>query len=124
MEQEELQEHLVAISGIDDFELDLKPKYSESYWGRYYPNRKRIVIYQLDEDGEEYDESTLLKESLHELTHHIQYNHVEGWERKSGVMHDNQFYEIFKQLLDIAFDREMTIHLTNSGSDRIVASRK
>lgn len=104
MNQEELYRKLVEISDVDDFVLELKPTHSKCYWGRYYPARKLIRLYALDENGEQYDESILIKEGLHELTHHIQYNHIPFWERKRGVMHDSEFWEIFKGMLHKAFN--------------------
>jgi hypothetical protein len=101
--QEQLYHKLAEISDVDDFVLELKPIHSKAYWGRYFPARKLIRLYALDENGEQYDEAILLKEGLHELTHHIQYNHIPFWERKHGVMHDEMFWEIYKGMMNKAF---------------------
>jgi hypothetical protein len=107
MTQEELYRKLVDISDVDDFILELKPIHSKSYWGRYFPARKLIRLYALDEDGEQYDDSILIKEGLHELTHHIQYTHIPFWERKYGTMHDEDFWEIFRGMLNKAFNKTL-----------------
>jgi hypothetical protein len=99
MNQEQLYRKLVELSDVDDFILELKPTHSKSYWGRYFPARKLIRLYALDENGEQYDDLILLKEGLHELTHHIQYNHIPFWRRKAGVMHDPMFWEIYRGML-------------------------
>lgn len=109
--QEELYRKLADIADVEDFVLELKPVYSKSYWGRYFPERKLIRLYMLDENRVPYDEDILLKEGLHELTHHIQYNHIPFWERVAGVMHDEMFWEIYRGMLDRAFGEE-AIHTT------------
>jgi hypothetical protein len=103
MDQESLYRKLVEISDVDDFVLELKPIYSVSYWGRYFPDRKLIRLYILDEDGEVFPDEILIKEGLHELTHHIQYNHIPFWKRVKGVMHDEEFWNIYKGMLHKAF---------------------
>jgi hypothetical protein len=103
MDERELYHRLVSISDVDDFVLELKPCHSKSYWGRYFPDRKLIRLYALDEFGEQYDDAILLKEGLHELTHHIQYNHIPFWTRVHGVMHDDEFWEIYRGMLQKAF---------------------
>lgn len=104
MNESELYQKLVEISGVDDFILELKPIHSSAYWGRYFPDRKLIRLYVLDENGEYYPESVLLKEGLHELTHHIQYHHIPFWKRQKGVMHDDMFWEIYRGMLAKAFN--------------------
>jgi hypothetical protein len=110
MNQVELYRKLVEISDVDDFVLELKPTHSSSYWGRYFPDRKLIRLYQLDEYDQPYPDSVLIKEGLHELTHHIQYVHIPFWKREKGVMHDSEFWEIFKGMLHKAFKNEQMIH--------------
>ena len=105
MTEEELYIKLVNISEVSDFHLELKPIYSKSYWGRYFPDRKLIRLYALDENGEQYPDEDLIREGLHELTHHIQYHHVPFWRRERGVMHDNAFHYIFRGMQKVAFGR-------------------
>jgi hypothetical protein len=107
MNEEELYYYLVDITGISDFVLELKPVYSKSFWGRYFPARKLIRLYQLDEEGKALPDTILVKEALHEVAHHVQYYHVPGWTRKAGIMHDSQFWEIYRGFLDKAFDRHV-----------------
>lgn len=85
MNELKLYQKLVEISGVDDFILELKLVHSSTYWGRYFPDRRLIRLYVLDENGEPYPESVLLKEGLHELTHHIQYHHIPFWKRQRGL---------------------------------------
>lgn len=99
LNQEELYRKLVEISDVEDFILELKPTYSKKYWGRYFPNRKLVRLYALDENGEQYPDEDLLREGLHEVTHHIQHHHIPYWTRKFGVMHDEDFWEIFRGML-------------------------
>ena len=99
MTQEELYRLLVELSDVEDFVLELKPLYSKSYWGRYFPERKLIRLYALDEDGNQFPDRILIREGLHELTHHIQYNHIPYWRRKRGVMHDDEFWDIYRGML-------------------------
>lgn len=107
MNQEELYRKLVEISDVDDFVLELKPIHSSSYWGRYFTERKLIRLYQLDENGVPYPDEVLIKEGLHELTHHIQYNHIPFWKRKKGIMHDEMFWSIYKGMLKQAFKQDL-----------------
>ena len=104
MDELKLYQKLVEISGVDDFILELKFVHSSTYWGRYFPERRLIRLYVLDENGEPYSESVLLKEGLHELTHHIQYHHIPFWKRQKGVMHDDMFWEIYRGMLAKAFN--------------------
>jgi hypothetical protein len=105
MNENELYGFLCGISGISDFTLELKPIHSKMFWGRYNSASKIIRIYQLDENGNPYDDHILIRESLHELVHHIQHHHIYGWKRERGKMHDQQFWELYKSLLDKAFER-------------------
>lgn len=99
MKQEELYRRMVEISDVEDFVLELLPTYSKSYYGRYFPNRKLIRIYALNTYGDFYSDEFLLETALHELSHHIQYYHIPFWKRKAGVMHDDEFWNIFKGMM-------------------------
>ena len=107
MTEEQLYSILVEISGVSDFHLELKQTYSKSYWGRYFPQRRLIRLYALQEDGNQYPREDLIREGLHELTHHIQYHHVPFWERKKGVMHDEDFWIMFKGMYFDHFGEEL-----------------
>ena len=105
MTKEELYRRLVDISDVDDFLLELKPTNSKCYWGRYFPSRKLIRLYALDEVGNMYPEEVLIREGLHELAHHIQHHHVPYWTRKAGVMHDSEFILLYRNMLTLAFPK-------------------
>lgn len=105
MTENELYEKLVSIAEVSDFRLELKQVHSVSYWGRYFPDKKLIRLYALDEDGNQYPEDVLMREGLHELTHHIQYHHVPFWKREKGVMHDSAFHFIFGGMQKLAFGK-------------------
>lgn len=107
MTETELYNKLVSISEVSDFHLELKQTYSVSYWGRYFPDRKLIRLYALDEEGKQYPDEVLIREGLHELTHHIQYHHVPFWKRKHGIMHDDEFKYIFKEMFRNHFGKEL-----------------
>lgn len=100
MNEEQLYRTLVELSDVEDFKLELKPSHSANYWGMYFPARKLIRLYALDEYGNQYPDEILIKEGLHELTHHIQYNHIPFWTRKRGVMHDEMFWDIYRGMME------------------------
>lgn len=104
MDSFDLYKKLVEISEVDDFVLELKSIHSSAYWGRYYPDRKLIRLYLLNEEGKPYPEAVLMKEGLHELTHHIQYHHIPFWKRIKGIMHDDMFWSIYRGMLSKAFN--------------------
>lgn len=105
MTEESLYQKLVEISGVTDFHLELKPSYSKWYWGKYFTKRCVIRLYALDEYGNQYPDEDLIREGLHELTHHIQYHHIPFWKRKKGVMHDAEFWELFRAMQEVAFGK-------------------
>lgn len=123
MTEQELYDLLVELSGVNDFTLELLPKYSKSYWGRYFTRRKIIRLYALDEEGQTYPNDILIREATHELAHHMQYHHIPGWHKIDGIMHDPLFYELHKAFLDKAFGRNVPVQY-NPIVERIVASRK
>lgn len=109
MNQEQLYRKLVELSDVEDFILELKPICSKKYWGRYFPERKLIRLYALDEYGNQYPEEILIREGLHELTHHIQHHHIPYWTRKFGVMHDEEFWIIFEGMLSKTYVTATTV---------------
>lgn len=123
MNQTQLQDKLIELSGVNDFILELKPSYSKLFWGRYFIWRKIIRLYALDEHGNQYPDDILMREATHELVHHMQYYHIAGWEPTPKQPHDEQFYELHKAFLDKVFDREVPVKYSPV-VERIVASRK
>lgn len=109
MTERELYDKLVYISGVADFQLELVPIHSKCYWGRYYPNRKLIRLYEFDVNGQPYDAEVLIREGLHELSHHIQYYHLPFWERKKGVMHDEEFWKLYRGMYYEYFGVEVAV---------------
>lgn len=105
MSENELYRTIVEISGVEDFELELKNTYSKTYWGRYFPEKRLIRLYALDENGNQYDSDILIREGLHEVTHHIQYHHIPFWRRVHGTMHDSSFYAIFNGMQKTFFGK-------------------
>ncbi|AEZ50570.1 hypothetical protein F400_gp123 [Bacillus phage BCD7] len=103
MTEQELYNKLLKISDIGDFHLEFWG-HSEDYWARYYVNKRLIVIYDRDENGDQYDESVLIREGLHELTHHIQHCYIPFWKRlaEDGKEHDSMFWELFRAMQRIA----------------------
>ncbi len=90
-----------------DFELLLK-KGSSRYYGRYFPDDRRIFIYTFDKDtGIVYDYYHLLEQLTHEAIHHYQWVHSPSWERRKGIMHDLEFKRLLsKYMLEINILRE------------------
>lgn len=77
-----------------DFKLELRG-YSKNYNGTYDPNKKRIVLYAKEENGQFREYHLLFLTVLHETIHHYQHNYQEGFVRLKGVMHDPKFHELF-----------------------------
>ena len=90
------------LTGLMDFTVEFKEHYSTRYWGFYLTRTKTIRLYILDEEGEYVDEEIILREALHELTHHIQWYHTPGWIRKPGIAHDKEFKRIHAELQVLA----------------------
>ena len=103
MNRDKLFQILVEVSGVDDFELDLTETYSSSYWGRYFPKKSLVRLYGRNEDGSKVADDILIREGLHEVTHHIQYHHLPFWERRKGVMHDSLFWYTFNKMKEQYF---------------------
>lgn len=95
--------NIIGDMGLpNDFRVELRG-YSSSRWGCYYPERKTIVLYVLDEFGEYIPYYAILITALHEAIHHYQYskpNHV----RVHGIMHDTEFKELENRYLPFLDD--------------------
>ena len=94
-------QHDLSVLNIDvkGFEIVLKP-YSKSYYGRYMPKYKRVIVY-LYEDIQlqnQYSYEELFSVTLHEVVHHIQWSDP-NFERVKGVMHNAEFYNIYNRLI-------------------------
>lgn len=87
-----------------DFQLELRG-YSESYWGLYYQDEKRIVLYVLDEIGEYLPYYAILCTAIHEAIHHYQYSKPD-FVRVRGIMHDAEFKELEKRYLSMIQEYE------------------
>lgn len=74
--------------------------YSKSYYGRYFPNKKRIFVYLYRDSKltKERDYNSLFRTVLHEVTHFLQYSDP-YFVRKRGVMHNPDFYRIYNDLV-------------------------
>ena len=83
-----------------DFTLDLRG-YSQTLYGCYMREEKRVVVYVLNKDRKTYvDLEEILSTSIHEVIHHFQYVHDKAFTRKYGVMHDPSFLKLEKKLLE------------------------
>jgi hypothetical protein len=98
--QHSVEQILKQVSGLQDFEVEVKPTFSKRYWAKYYPLQSLVRIYGLNENGEYYPLNILIREGLHEVAHHIQWYHTPGWRRVKGVVHDAVFKEVFADLLN------------------------
>ena len=89
----------VGVNTEESFELVLKD-YSKSYYGRYYPDKKRVVVYvHEDRDlNKQFPYEQLFSTALHESVHHIQWCDP-NYKRAKGVMHNPQFYALYNRLM-------------------------
>lgn len=103
MTSRELSRELQRLTGIKDFRLRFRHAYHAERWAEYRPHTKTIIIYSRDCQGRPYDRDVLLREALHELAHHIQFNHVPFWQYNAREEHDAGFWDIYQQLMRLAF---------------------
>lgn len=103
MTSRELTREIQRLSGVKDFRLRFRNAYHPERWAEYRPHTKTIIVYTLDQEGVRYDRNVLLRESLHELAHHIQFNHVPFWQYSAQEEHDRGFWEIYQHLMRLAF---------------------
>ena len=87
-----------------DFKLELRG-YSERYWGLYYQEEKRIVLYVLDELGEYLPYYAILCTAIHEAIHHYQHSKPD-FIRVHGIMHDAEFKELEQRYLSMIQEYE------------------
>lgn len=84
-----------------DFVLELRG-YSKTYNGRYIPRDKKVVLYALKKNNELRDRNTLLKILIHEAIHHYQWYHDPEFKRVKGVMHNEEFKRMERELIQKA----------------------
>ncbi len=81
--------------------------YSKTYYGRYYPSvneatKAKIAIYPYEIPGEFMEYNHIVKTGVHEFTHHLQY--TSGfYVRRKGIMHNQQFWELYNYYIDRAY---------------------
>lgn len=116
-----LLQHDLRVLGIDatGFELVLRP-YSKTYYGRYMPKYKRVIVYVYADIYLEnlYPYETIFSTVLHEVVHHIQWSDP-LFERVKGVMHNADFYNIYNRLM-----RRHKIYKSVNRGDRSVSISK
>jgi hypothetical protein len=98
--ERDLLYNLITKTGYTGYILFFKKEYNEKCWGNYYKQNKVIILYTLDENGDTYDDQTLIRVACHELAHHVQYNLTEGYDADLGEEHDEVFKGIFAKILD------------------------
>lgn len=88
-------EDLNRVGLKTDFRLEIRG-YSKRYEGRYDPNTETVVIYANNERNELIDYEHILDIAIHEATHHFQWKHDPNFIRVKGVMHNQEFYELYE----------------------------
>ena len=91
----------VGVNVQENFELVLR-NYSKTYYGRYYPDKNRVVVYVYEDNALKklYPYEKLFSTALHECVHHIQWSSPD-YKRVKGVMHNTAFYRMFNSLLSV-----------------------
>lgn len=118
MSREELEYRLLSDLQalnlpVNEVELQIRP-FSKTYYGRYLPvyeesNVLPIVrIYPFaDEKNEKLlDYEEILKTTIHELCHHIQYMD-KSFVRLKGCMHNEQFWRLYNHYCNRATRLEL-----------------
>lgn len=112
MSQEELKTRLLFDLSqirlpVDEVDLFLRP-FSKTYYGRYFPvydekqTRPKIYVYPYENThGDLMDYDTILKTTIHEFCHHVQYTSG-SFVRTKGVMHDTQFWKLYNHYVERA----------------------
>ena len=95
---------LKSVGLPTDFHLDLRG-YSDNYWGLYYPEKKQVVIYVLDEIGEYLPYYSILCTAIHEAIHHFQHSKPD-FVRVKGIMHDSEFKELENKCIELIKEYE------------------
>lgn len=87
-----------------DFSIKFRKK-SKSHYGRYYVNRKLVVLYYENGFGKRHSYSRIVKTAIHEALHHYQYHHQPGYIRMRGIMHDKKFKEMENNMYKLVAER-------------------
>lgn len=96
---QELYDRLVndlKLIGIEvNYTLELKP-FSKKFFGCYNPNSNKVTIYVYQDvaNNRLYPYDSILLTAIHESVHCIQWNDPD-FVRIKGVMHNEQFYELY-----------------------------
>lgn len=97
---------------LDEVDISFRP-FSKTYYGRYFPvyndktHKPRIFIYPYDnEQGDFMNYKEIMKSTIHEFCHHIQYTD-RCFVRNKGVMHDTQFWKLYNHYLERAIKYRM-----------------
>jgi hypothetical protein len=98
--EKELMTKLYMATGATDFLIIFKREFSSKDWGEYFKRNKVAVLYVLDENGQEYDDETLIRVGCHEVAHHMQYHYTDDYTPKRGKEHDKVFKEQFAKILN------------------------
>lgn len=79
----------------------IKPQ-SKTMYGMYKHSRRGQSKIHLYRKGRRkyYTNEWLFSVFIHEFIHYYQFNHVFGYVRKRGVMHDKQFYDMLHETLE------------------------
>ena len=88
---------------MSDVQVLIKPQ-SKTLYGVYKHRRNKpnqIILYRRGR-VKTYTNEWLFSVFIHEFIHYYQFNHVFGYVRKRGVMHDKQFYDILHETLEEA----------------------
>ena len=81
----------------------IKPQ-SVTMYGCYKHRKNKpnqIILYRKGR-VRTYTNEWLFSVFIHEFIHYYQFNHVMGYTRKRGVMHDKQFYDMLHETLEYA----------------------
>lgn len=95
--EKKLQKEFERITGLSDFKVTLVPQYSAEIYGKYYIDSKHIYLFTKTVSGGDYPEEVIVREGIHELAHHIQYNHLPKLHHFSE--HGYCFKKVFANLI-------------------------
>lgn len=94
--KKQIKHDLLKIGMKIDFELELRD-YSKTYHGRYDPEKSKVILYVKDKQNNYLAYNVIITHAVHEAVHHLQWKHDDSWERKYGVMHDEEFENLFSE---------------------------
>lgn len=103
-----LTEDLEAVGlPLDGVEIRFAKKYSKTYYGLYYPKTPkydpfiRLYPYRIPNSTFTYPYKDLLDTAIHEMCHHLQYSDPK-FVRVRGVVHDDKFWELYREYINRA----------------------